>query len=270
MSDQVALTHTNEPKPKRRKSACDDSVSSPSLGPSDLSPEEPCRGSRSSGHEQTPASQPCDESDDVGSSSAPFSRWRMPMSFFHFPAEIRNMIYDTCIQLPGSQTLYQGYNRRVEAYHRRKLDKTSTPDEPFPEFDARISTPTILLLCRAVTTECLPLLREQTWVVDRIPPWPTGYLRPLLISQFIGRRTVQSLKKIEIRLSFGEGTLGSGWVWSSIVMDLLNILLERNSFGSLRVTFSLHSWCHNLSLWQGEFLVIRDILAMVRYAHRLL
>ncbi len=157
------------------------------------------------------------------------------------------MIYDISLQWPDSTALYQGYNKKIEEYYYQKItagwgdSDSNNNDEPevlppaFPAFDGRLSTPTILLLCRAVTAECLPMLRSRRLVVDRLPPWLPGQPAPMRVSQFLGRLTVQSLRHLEIRMSLGQGRLGSGWAWITVVDDLFGVLLERNRFETLRV-----------------------------------
>ncbi len=168
--------------------------------------------------------------------------------FFRFPAEIRNIIYDHALQYPTSSELYRSYSRQIDEYyarkgrHREATPLNSNPDEedeeePFPPYTRTLHTPTLLLLNKEITKECLPILRSRTFVVDRLPPWLPGSRRPMLVSQFIGRRTFQHLRRIEIRVPLGQGMHGSGWAWMEIVVDLLKTLREFNEFDRLHMSW---------------------------------
>ena len=103
----------------------------------------------------------------------------------------------------------------------------------------RFQTPTILLLCRKITAESLPMLRARPFIIDRLPPFvstPNAIRNPLVLSDFMGRQTLQSLRHIELRVPFGQGDQGSGWAWTPIINDLFEILEEKNSFNVLLVS----------------------------------
>ncbi|KAK3936272.1 hypothetical protein QBC46DRAFT_296550 [Diplogelasinospora grovesii] len=188
--------------------------------------------------------------------------WRRELfTFFHFPAEIRNMIYEYTLQYPNSRALYSGYNRVIEEYYARRCKQGGgdghdtdemEEEEFFPEFDGRLRCPTILLLCRTITSECLPMLQSQVFVIDRLPPWLPGDMRPMKISQFISNRTIQNLRNIEIRCPVGQGIgWGSGWVWADIVKEVIDILLDKNCFEHLRIVLSI--WNRdNQTVWRDE------------------
>ncbi|KAK0627668.1 hypothetical protein B0T14DRAFT_141174 [Immersiella caudata] len=167
--------------------------------------------------------------------------------FFNFPPEIRNMIYEYSLNWPTSYALYAPYNRQIDDYYANR----DNPDQEFPEFSGMLRTPTILLLCRRITAECLPILQSNTFMIDRLPPWLPGEPRPMLLSQFVGKRTIQSLRHIEFRLPAGQGRYGSGWVWAWITLDILNILQERNSFDTIKIVISMFN-DRSRSVWPLE------------------
>ncbi|KAK0714673.1 hypothetical protein B0H67DRAFT_219488 [Lasiosphaeris hirsuta] len=183
------------------------------------------------------------------------------LSFLHLPGEIRNIIYDIAMHWPTSSQLYAPYNRRIDSYYatKRKHSRTDTDTDTvttgkaagFPTYSGALQTPTILLLCRQVTYECLPFLRSRRIVIDRLPPWLPGASRPMSVSEFISRRTLQSARNIEIRAPLGQGALGSGWVWNDIVAELLCILAESNSFDSLRMVICIFN-SSSASMWDVE------------------
>lgn len=169
----------------------------------------------------------------------------MRYSFFDFPPEIRNMIYHCSLHRPDCADLYRGYYRqaavlpRAQRWHR-----------------AHLRTPTILLLCRRITDEGMPVLRAQWFVIDRLPPCmpPTpdgkgGFLR---MCNFIGRETLQRLHYIDLRVGLGEGPLGSGWIWNRVLDELLGILSERNALVHFRLLIRRCNQEDSPSVWATE------------------
>lgn len=181
-------------------------------------------------------------------------------TFVDFPGEIRNLIYRLSLHYPDSFDLYYAYNQRIDEFYRRKMRGSN---ERFPRYEQVMRTPTILLLCKAITREALPILHASTLVIDRIPPWPPMAPHPLMVSQFIGRRTLQNIKKLEIRVSFGDGRFGSGWAWNKILVDLLSVLIERNSFTDMKIMIKLCD-LENTDLWESEF---SEYMALMRTVH---
>jgi len=160
---------------------------------------------------------------------------RTPFFFFCFPGEIRNEIYSYSLHWPTSQELYRSYNRRADNYYHHQATHPDEPRAPFPGYAPRFQTPTILLLCRAITAECIGFLRTRTLVIDAIPPWRSGSDRPMPLTDFIPKSTLQAIRRLDIKIPLGSGSLGSGWVWSDIACDLFRMLREKNRFQYLRV-----------------------------------
>ncbi|OIW31854.1 hypothetical protein CONLIGDRAFT_243120 [Coniochaeta ligniaria NRRL 30616] len=159
--------------------------------------------------------------------------------FLSFPAEIRNQIYDYACHWPDSRSLYAHYNREIDEYYaaRRAGDATVK----FPVWQGYVKTPTILLLCRQITRECRPILESRFLVIDRLPPWPKGASQHVPLTKFITKKTLQSVKCLEIRFTLGQGEEGSGWYWIKIITELFDILLEENCFRELRIVLCLTS-----------------------------
>ncbi len=186
------------------------------------------------------------------------AKWAAPAAWLQFPAEIRNMIYNDLLHWPDSPTLYRGFNRKLDAYYRRKAG--GVEGEPFPIFDGKLNTPTILLLCQAITRECLSVLRQRRLGIDRLPPWNMPLARPRAGSRFLGRQTLQNLPFLDVHISICEGTRGSGWAWFAAVADLFDILMETNSFLHLRVIFRIGT-CREV--WYEELEVYRQLMKKV-------
>lgn len=175
--------------------------------------------------------------------------------FFKFPAEIRNMIYDYSLHWPTSEQLYAPYNRQRDRWYR------NTAAAKYPQYNGVLRAPTILLLCKKITAECLPILQARTLVINTLPPWLPYARRSMLVSQFIGRRTLQSVRHLEISVPLGQGCLGSGWAWFPVVCDLFGILRERNSFKSLKMVLLAQTDIFTSNTWVEELQYLEIIQA---------
>ncbi|TLD26495.1 hypothetical protein PspLS_04686, partial [Pyricularia sp. CBS 133598] len=198
--------------------------------------------------------------DDAAPGSIPLrSRWDAPNSWFIFPSELRNQIYEQTVKLPTSHELYAEYYTQVRAYLSRRCggrssrdDKTDRQDdEPFPMYKANLRTPSILLVSRSITDECLSILHARTFTFDRIPPWVPGAADPMCVSSFLGRATLQNLRHVDLRIDLGRGRHGSAWIWTKLAEDLLDVLAVSSRLLSLRVVLKLFQ-THNLRLWEFE------------------
>jgi len=140
--------------------------------------------------------------------------------FLSLPPEIRNTIYAFAARYPTCEELYAGYQRQVDRHlltksrrpRRRAAGSKSDGSSPrYPRYKKKFRTPTILLLCRAITAECLPFFKSAKFVVDQLPPWGPGKSSPLKLTDFISRRTLQGLSEIEVYVPLGIETFGGGW-----------------------------------------------------------
>lgn len=166
-------------------------------------------------------------------------------SFFDFPPEIRNMIYHCSLYWPDCADLYRSYYRQAATQPRNMRCHR-----------AHLRTPTILLLCRRITDESMPVLKSRWFIIDRLPPCMPpladgsgGFLR---MSNFIGRETLQRLHFIDLRIGLGEGPMGSGWVWSRVLDELLVILSERNAFVHFRLLIRRCNQDDSPMIWTTE------------------
>lgn len=223
--------------------------------------------------EHGPQSPSSNEGDNGGALLGTWSRAAGGrFSFFDFPAEIRNMIYHRSLHWPDCADLYRGYYRHAVAQPREQQCHR-----------AHLKTPTILLLCRRITDESMPVLKSRWFVIDRLPPCMPpladgggGFLR---MASFIGRETLQRLQYIDLRIGLGEGPMGSGWIWNRVLDELLGILGERNAFVHLRLLIRRCNQEDSPSIWTteiGEDLQIRKVcvraflLGLLSWAHALL
>lgn len=157
------------------------------------------------------------------------------------------MIYNGAARYPDCQDLYAVY------YHQLSPSPTPSTTTP-PTSDHRdaqdqqhyrppLRTPTILLLSRRITAECLPLLRARSFLIDRLPPFrvdpPPDRDHMMRLTDFVNPATLQSLHAAEVRIGLGEGPLGSGWAWRRVLDELLDLLSRRNRLARLRLLVRL-------------------------------
>lgn len=83
----------------------------------------------------------------------------------------------------------------------------------------------------------MPILRSQTFIIDRLPPFHVTRLRLMPLTNFVGRVTLQNIFHLDLRVGVCEGPLGSAWLWSNLVDELYGILSERNRLITLRLLF---------------------------------
>lgn len=193
------------------------------------------------------------------------STTRSRRSFLSFPAEVRNMIYQLCVHYPSCSELFDAFYAQKEKQEmdkkgkgKQSLDTISNPREA----TIRLRTPTILILCKQVTREVLPILHERVFVVDRVPPWVMGHEFPLLFTDFISSRTLQSIRHIDLRITLGEGHLGCGKVWLKLVGDLLRSLKD-HSLVQFNVTFRMKR-VDAYDVWYWDLLSYQDIMSKAR------
>lgn len=150
-------------------------------------------------------------------------------SFLTFPPEVRNLIYQYAVEYPTCRELFDSY------YKQKEGGTTRTGHY----MRIKLHTPTVLLLCKQVTREALTILRSQPFVIDKIPPWIPGCRQPLPITEFISAPTLRNILYFEFKVTFGDGTGGSGYIWRRVLRYVLDAWSQGNSVTHLRVMFKL-------------------------------
>ncbi|KAJ3559392.1 hypothetical protein NPX13_g9537 [Xylaria arbuscula] len=174
-----------------------------------------------------------------------------------FPAEIRNIIYQYAIDYPTCRQLSDAYYKQVESFEARN------GDSPTGSFAISHFTPTVLLLCKQVTRESLSLLRLRPFVIDRIPPWVMGHPRPLPLTYLISKHTLQNLRFVEIKLSFGDTErYSSGRVWFWVLEDILRAWSGKNSLIRLRIMVKVNNIDVD-AVWDIELRNYKELMKMV-------
>ncbi|KAI0402087.1 hypothetical protein F4802DRAFT_608975 [Xylaria palmicola] len=153
-----------------------------------------------------------------------------------FPPEIRNAIYQYVVHYPTCRELFDAYYGQADRLRSRNDNDVSS------DFEVRLYTPTVLLLCKQITREALTLLRPCPFVIDRIPPWIMGRTRPLPLTHLIGKGTLQNIHFAEIRLSLGDGEMYlSGQVWLQVLKDILRVWSGKNSLVRLKIMIKVNN-----------------------------
>lgn len=174
-------------------------------------------------------------------------------SFFTFPSEVRNAIYQYAVEYPSCRELFDSY------YQQKEKSKRSSGGR----IRVDLHTPTVLLLCKQITREALTILRSQPFVIDNIPPWICGHRRPLPITDFISVPTLQNIRFFEFKVTLGEGTFGSGQIWRRVLRYVFKAWSEANSVAHLRVMFKLSN-LEAMSLWDSELEDYEKLVDKVR------
>ncbi|KAI1339524.1 hypothetical protein F5Y15DRAFT_75592 [Xylariaceae sp. FL0016] len=166
-----------------------------------------------------------------------------------FPPEIRNLIYQFALEYPHCHALFDAYYRQLESF---ESEGRAHGFEHTSNFRVKLHTPTILLLCKQVTREALPVLRLRPFVIDRAPPWLMGHRLPLPLTNFISKATLQSMAFVEIKMCLGDGlNVRSGKVWSKLLRPVLEAWSERNVLVRLRIMFKIYNLNHT-GVWYYE------------------
>lgn len=174
-------------------------------------------------------------------------------SFLNLPAEIRSIIYDLVLGYPDCSQLYSVYYGQIRSQDHRNDSQEDSLLQRRPVFDGKFHTPSILLLCRRITEECLPILKSHTFIINRLPPFRSSKMwtqeegggTQMRLGQFVGRATFQNLQHLDLRISICEGPIGSAWLWKRVVDELHEILSGRNRLVTMRLLLRVCAeWMH--------------------------
>ncbi|OTB08234.1 hypothetical protein M426DRAFT_203208 [Hypoxylon sp. CI-4A] len=176
-----------------------------------------------------------------------------------FPPEIRNLIYYYTVGYPSCRRLYDLYYDLIEDRPRSvshgMLYHTQVP----------FRTPSILLLCKQITRETLPLFRTRPFFIDRIPPWIMGNAFPLSFTNFVSVSTLQHLPFVQIKISLGENNdVQSGKIWLEVLDDILGAWAESNSLVRLQIMFKLFNIARP-NVWYYELENYEKIVEKLSY-----
>jgi len=166
-----------------------------------------------------------------------------PFALLSLPREIRDLIFSYCVFYPDLPVLLSKHLENARQSFRTHFgDEISeqgleellpwssfTQPEPLP-----MQTPAIFLVNRQISAEALEILHSKTLILNLpIPVNNSRNVRAVFLTDFIGERTLQSIRRCELDLSFTSTTEASGWY--RMTNHLTDIWECRNSLVSLVV-----------------------------------
>lgn len=164
-------------------------------------------------------------------------------AFLNLPREIRDLIFSYCVFYPDLSVLLSNHLERA-----RRSFKTHFKDEiseqrleellPWTSFEQPEPLPMqtlgIFLVNHQIRAEALEILHSKTLVLNvPIPITNSRNVRTVFVTDFIGERTLQSIRHCFLDLSFTTMAKASGW--HRMTNHLTDIWADRNSLLSLTV-----------------------------------
>ncbi len=153
------------------------------------------------------------------------------------PAEIRNSIYDYAVNWPSlSRTFRQlEFPQTEEVAQNETLKGAPLSTFPTPHFGS-LSTPSLLLVNRQIYFEVLAVLYEKPFIIDSPPPYVPQLAKPMVITEFIGKYTLQKLRFVTLSMDlvYRPGVdIASAWL--KTVEYLLDVWFVRFALESVTV-----------------------------------
>lgn len=177
----------------------------------------------------------CTEVEPIKESSR--SPFKSTFPFLCLPKELRNIIYAHALAYPS-------FDRD---YHNHTLDGANEDDSTedlSPRWSRlKLTTPTILLLNRQITSEALSVLHNAPLVIDVPPPGRLGnslHLKCIEITDIISYRTLQAVPNVLLVMDLNFQAVNPSKAdnvstWSLVVETLLDIWSFRNCLERLTV-----------------------------------
>ncbi|KAF2103723.1 hypothetical protein NA57DRAFT_69933 [Rhizodiscina lignyota] len=145
-------------------------------------------------------------------SSAGLARQRVrpvqtPMAFFlSLPRELRDMVYEYALDWNEMNRAMIRFERGLESHYEFCSIWRRTKGDPLPPLPklTPLSTPTILLVCRQITDEALPILRKKALTIR--PPLlgvPKEFW-PLQVTAFISSGTLKHVQHVVLEAESAE------------------------------------------------------------------
>ena len=151
-------------------------------------------------------------------------------SFLSLPYAIRMKIYSWALDWPDLRKTFARLSRECE----RAGDEMAASRDPkctFPILQVgRLTTPTVLLLNRQISSEALPVLHAKTLVLDMPPPSSPCIGRPMDITEFISEETLQCVRRVVLKMD-----LKNTQSWGKTVETLLDVWCVKNSLEEVMV-----------------------------------
>jgi hypothetical protein len=161
----------------------------------------------------------------------------------NLPRELRDLIFSYCVHYPDLSILMSNHLERARQSFRthfgpeiseqglEELLPWSSFEQPEP---LPMQTLGIFLVNRQISAEALEILHSKTLTLNvPIPVNNSRNVRAVFVTDFIGERTLQSIRRCLIDMSFTTTTEASGW--HRMTNHLTDIWADKNSLLSLVV-----------------------------------
>jgi hypothetical protein len=90
-----------------------------------------------------------------------------------------------------------------------------------------MSTPSLLLLNRQITSEALEVLYRKPLILDTTPPYTPQFGQPMGIPEIVSETTLQNLRFVVLRMDLDQRQ--SARYWFKIIEMLLDIWYVKNN-----------------------------------------
>ena len=149
--------------------------------------------------------------------------------FLSLPPEVRDCIYDAALDWPKMSVLAETVSRSdATTLHEH-------PKSPLSSISLRryglMSTPSLLLLNRQITSEALEVLYRKPVILNELPPRRLG--QPMSVTEIISETTLQNIRFVVMRIDLDQKL--SGRDWSKVVSMLLEIWRVKNSLEKVQI-----------------------------------
>jgi hypothetical protein len=152
------------------------------------------------------------------------------------PPEVRDCIYDAALDWPD----LSGFAKAVPSQPDATIDHENSEQPlctiPRPHFGS-MSTPSLLLLNRQITSEALEVLYRKPLVLDSTPPYVQQFARPMDITEFIGESTLQNLRFVVLKMDLDQRLSGAVGArsWLKTIEMLLDIWFLKSNIEKVQV-----------------------------------
>ncbi|KAG9231941.1 hypothetical protein BJ875DRAFT_443627 [Amylocarpus encephaloides] len=158
--------------------------------------------------------------------------------FLALSAELRNSVYEYCLEWPNPSIAYQRLQKSYELQNQQPDQPPLSPSHLSQRVLVTLGTPALLLLNRQISFEALTVIYRRTFALSAPPPLVSMRSEHLGVTAFISPVTLQRLRYVmlDMNLNFKPGMWHSNAKrWLNTMEKLLCIWTESNVLERLRV-----------------------------------
>ncbi|KAE9371527.1 hypothetical protein N431DRAFT_341644 [Stipitochalara longipes BDJ] len=152
--------------------------------------------------------------------------------FLSLPPEVRDCIYNAGLDWPDISDLAKTVSSQpdVTVIHEHSVHPLCTM--PIPRCGS-MSTPSLLLLNRQITSEALEVLYRKPLILDKPPPYMPQLGRPMDVPELISENTLQNLRFIVLRMDLDQKRSARDWL--KVIEILIDIWLVKNDLKKVQI-----------------------------------